>query len=781
MTALLQRPDPRRVRARPSPSPARTETSAVGSLLVALLVASSLVGFTRVFATSEWIVPLLLAGLAPVLLSWVTRRLGSPWPLALFVAATGWLWYTAVTLLPSTLWAGVVPTPSTLAVMADAAALATERIAVLPAPVYPEIPLLLLAVTGVWWVATSIDTLALRLRSPGKAVICAVTLWVVPLAIVPDGRPPWMSTTPLLLAAVGVMLYRSDHDLLAWGQVVRPQTGYLMTVNRRPSGIVLAIGAVVIGAAVAALLPGFGDPPWYQVRAQATTLTGNPIVQLRTNLVASDQGPILRVRSQRPVYLRSTALDRYAATEEWTASAITPRPLQGERVPGGIVTRNRNEVRVEVIDLEDAVLVPTPAGPTRFVPPDGVQASYDQRTSTMTFGDERLHTGQRYEVVARTPEIRPATARSAAAPAPPRLTALPAGVPPEVRNLASSIVDDADARTPFDQALAIQNELRTWEYSLSPPPGHSGVAMRTFLEQRVGYCEQFAATMAVMLRMRDIPARVAVGFTPGTVDPDDPTLWTVSWANAHAWVEVLLNGQWIAFEPTPRTDGNVLVPTAADVAPVTTTVRPDRTSDEADRGAGQADQEQFDRFDEREALANRRDAAAADASTPQGGRGGVTRRLTDPALVVAVVAGAVLILVLLAGVGRRRGATTTPQQRILAVGELIGRTGRGVGRIRTATETDAEYLTRIGGHDPATTIVADALTRARYAPTVDADLATAAEQAADRLTATLMETRPTWQRPLLRVRGDCAAGWSRIREQVAGQRSFSPRRRRSWK
>ncbi len=37
----------------------------------------------------------------------------------------------------------------------------------------------------------------------------------------------------------------------------------------------------------------------------------------------------------------------------------------------------------------------------------------------------------------------------------------------------------------------------------------------TFLNDRRGYCEQFAATMALMARLEGIPARVDVGFTPG--------------------------------------------------------------------------------------------------------------------------------------------------------------------------------------------------------------------------------------------------------------------------
>jgi MYXO-CTERM domain-containing protein len=45
---------------------------------------------------------------------------------------------------------------------------------------------------------------------------------------------------------------------------------------------------------------------------------------------------------------------------------------------------------------------------------------------------------------------------------------------------------------------------------------------------------------------------VAVGFTPGNVDPDDPNLFHVLGRHAHAWPEVYFPGAgWVPFEPTP--------------------------------------------------------------------------------------------------------------------------------------------------------------------------------------------------------------------------------------
>ncbi len=72
------------------------------------------------------------------------------------------------------------------------------------------------------------------------------------------------------------------------------------------------------------------------------------------------------------------------------------------------------------------------------------------------------------------------------------------------------------------------------------------------MQTRRGYCEMFAGTYAAMARSIGLPSRVAVGFTPGDADPDDPTLYTVRGEHAHAWPEVYFGGVgWVRFEPTP--------------------------------------------------------------------------------------------------------------------------------------------------------------------------------------------------------------------------------------
>ncbi|PFG21337.1 transglutaminase superfamily protein [Serinibacter salmoneus] len=95
-------------------------------------------------------------------------------------------------------------------------------------------------------------------------------------------------------------------------------------------------------------------------------------------------------------------------------------------------------------------------------------------------------------------------------------------------------------------------------YSLSVADGSTGNRLLDFLERKVGYCEQYASAMAVMLRSLGIPARVVVGYSAGTTNADGVT--EIYSTNAHAWVEVEFDDAgWSASTRRPltaRTCGN---------------------------------------------------------------------------------------------------------------------------------------------------------------------------------------------------------------------------------
>src|SRR5690606_16204299 len=63
------------------------------------------------------------------------------------------------------------------------------------------------------------------------------------------------------------------------------------------------------------------------------------------------------------------------------------------------------------------------------------------------------------------------------------------------------------------------------------------------------HCEYFASAMALMLRTVGIPARMVSGFKGGRWDERKKQL-VIEQRHAHAWVEALVDGKWLVFDPT---------------------------------------------------------------------------------------------------------------------------------------------------------------------------------------------------------------------------------------
>lgn len=121
------------------------------------------------------------------------------------------------------------------------------------------------------------------------------------------------------------------------------------------------------------------------------------------------------------------------------------------------------------------------------------------------------------------------------------------------RALAAAIVEQAGAANPFDQAVAIENDLRTrirYVEQIEAPPDDQDVVDFVLFDSREGYCEYYASSMAVMLRSLGIPSRIAVGYYPAAYD-ETYAGYLYRQRNAHAWVEAYFPAfGWIPFEPT---------------------------------------------------------------------------------------------------------------------------------------------------------------------------------------------------------------------------------------
>lgn len=108
---------------------------------------------------------------------------------------------------------------------------------------------------------------------------------------------------------------------------------------------------------------------------------------------------------------------------------------------------------------------------------------------------------------------------------------------------------DAKATAVVGQAL---NYFRSkpFVYTLQPPPLGDNPTDEFLFETRRGFCEHFATSFTLLMRLAGIPTRVVAGYQGGEHNPHGG-YYIVRQSDAHAWSEVWLrNKGWVRVDPT---------------------------------------------------------------------------------------------------------------------------------------------------------------------------------------------------------------------------------------
>ena len=89
-------------------------------------------------------------------------------------------------------------------------------------------------------------------------------------------------------------------------------------------------------------------------------------------------------------------------------------------------------------------------------------------------------------------------------------------------------------------------------FSYSETPPRAAETLDGFLfDAKSGFCQQYSGAEGLLLRMAGIPARVAAGFTTGSLDRDNNE-YVVRDLDAHSWVEAWFPSYgWVTRDPTP--------------------------------------------------------------------------------------------------------------------------------------------------------------------------------------------------------------------------------------
>ena len=365
---------------------------------------------------------------------------------------------------------------------------------------------------------------------------------------------------------------------------------WLERLRRRGAGLAVAVVAIaaLAGYAVAPALDR--DRALLDYEELAQSLSPTATTQYRWN---HSYGPldwprdgreILRVRAPRRAYWKAVNLTAFDGAR-WVQDTGQDRDSLETEV---FDPDWRQTIRVTMRALRTMQFIA--AGSTLDII-DGPRTATSNSPGVYESAGEPLRRGHAYRALVYTP--RPTTAQMRAAPAD-----YPFGLPREYGVLrmpisgpsgaltvffpwwneggAPSIVGSGapDARellaqtpygrvyalarrlragtqTPFDYVRAIERHLaRDFTYSETPPPSDAPLA-DFLLRDRIGYCQQFAGAMALLLRMGGVPARVSSGFSPGSLDTERRE-YVVRDVDAHSWVEVYMPGiGWTTRDPTP--------------------------------------------------------------------------------------------------------------------------------------------------------------------------------------------------------------------------------------
>lgn len=527
--------------------------------------------------------------------------------------------------VPDTLLAGFLPTPDTLEILGQELSHAIDVIRFGIAPVSATAGVVAILSALMWvsgglymWGATDGPVTAMVLPSLALYLEFAVM----------DRSDPGMGWMIAAAAVIGLAVLAVAMERREEAGRIRDHDGRPIARQTRTTAVIVAVmvgvGAIGTVAMASDLVPAFGNLRWNLGSGYGPGYGGvsfDRLADLRQRIITRTNQvmftAVLDENAPPPgqIYWRMEALDRFDGSA-WRPSGVT-QPFFQAGQPGGNPehayqgTTQQVAARVKIDGLRSQV-VPT-AGIAYDIDADLVNLSILQvsQDGSLIY-QPGLNEGDEYVITrAVLPMSREDLGALATGPngelSPLFENASEAGLfegtpssPPEgevvepadladfvdlpddspIALSAIALAHTEGASTDFERAWLLQYWFRDsgdFTYSTTVTSGHDSLELVDWLaapsseNYRTGYCEQFAAAMAVLGRSIGIPSRVVWGFTPG--DPveqaDGTQAIVVHDNNAHAWVEMWMDGfGWVSFDPTPRGGGVLPASMTASFDPV---------------------------------------------------------------------------------------------------------------------------------------------------------------------------------------------------------------------
>lgn len=402
------------------------------------------------------------------------------------------------------------------------------RLLSVPVPVpytrsFTDLPFLLAAT-----LAATIMLAALS-RHPAVAVLPAVAGFGGELVLGADGPVTGTALSGGFALAVVIFMV-----------VAAPSAGKRTVTGALTGGALTAATVLIVGA----VHPGQPYNPRAAVQLPLSIQVSQDPMAMLSALLQTPRVPVLT--AQLSGALRDQPRNWVLLTYDVYGGAGWTAP--GDAKPAATAGKALDAIgtgTASVVTASPMTLLPHPASVLASFPGDLEYAPDSELLAAP--GTVRAYT---VRVSVGIPSVAQLDGAAVPAGVPAMLTAVPSCTPSVLRKLAQDI--SAATTVPDQQLLRLEQYLNSapFSYDHAAAPGEGCASINNMLANRKGTSAQFATVFVLVARLLGIPARVAVGYLPGTVSG---SVDTVTDGDAYAWPQAELTGTgWIDFDPTPK-------------------------------------------------------------------------------------------------------------------------------------------------------------------------------------------------------------------------------------
>lgn len=561
---------------------------------VALLLTSA--GMLRLLASGTWVWDVVGAVAVATLSGEFARRLVRPRPLVVLVQILAVFWYCVILLAHDVAYGGVLPTFAVFHKIGDLYRSGGVDIQHTSPGGTTTAGITAILVMSLGALAILVDALAATYGVAPLAGLPLLALYLVP-ATRTGGGYDWLA---FILAALGytALLSAEGRDRLGrWGRplvhagarrddpsarrTTRVDTGPIAATGHQITMIAL-VAAIIAPVFLPTISSGiFGLGPSGGSGSGGGTSGFSQVVNLKANLNSKVDSVVLTYKPADvlPEYLRLNTLDDFDGTsktpftpfQDAQTQPVAPGGVVAQAIPGytGTLAPPVNSTQIDYVSGFPTAVQEDPKSPSAMPEPYplnkldklGDKAWFYRPDNLAVVGNATMPRGYQYVVDSfDLPKVLKPADYAAVTPVTQedvvaynlQADLSTATMPADLKATTLGIV--GGLTNPVDQANKLQDffqDTNRFSYTTQIPDNQTGdQAIDYLLTERQGYCQTFAMTMAAMARELGIPARVAVGFTPGKADAATGE-YTVRMHDYHAWPELWFHGLgWLRFEPT---------------------------------------------------------------------------------------------------------------------------------------------------------------------------------------------------------------------------------------